>query len=204
MKLLCHRGLWTDPEAKNSRAAIEDAAHSGYGTETDVRDLSGRLVISHDPPRGGELPLDAVLKVYDDRDLTLALNIKADGLCQMVSESLASCQIPWFAFDMSVPEMVRYAAQGVPFFTRHSDREPDPILYEAAEGVWLDGFETDWYDDSFIKNHLSNGKSVCVVSPELHGRDPSAVWKMMKKFRNAPGLMLCTDYIDRAKEVIEI
>lgn len=204
MKLLCHRGFWTDPDAKNSLEAIEFGANSGYGTETDIRDCCGQLVIAHDPSRGGELSLDAVLRAYDGRDLILALNIKADGLGLMVGEALASYEIPWFAFDMSVPEMVRYANANIPFFTRHSDHEREPVLYEKASGVWLDAFETDWYDESTVRRHLANRKSVCVVSPELHGREPSAVWKMMKTFRDAPNVMLCTDYIAAAKEVIEI
>src|SRR5438309_53835 len=63
MLVLAHRGWWSDPQDRNTRAAFAKAFAAGYGIETDVRDSAGRLVISHDPPFVGEdlMSFDALL-----------------------------------------------------------------------------------------------------------------------------------------------
>ena len=48
--ILAHRGLWFCEEEKNSSNALFKALDLGFGIETDVRDLCGELIISHDPP----------------------------------------------------------------------------------------------------------------------------------------------------------
>ena len=47
--ILAHRGLWQNVAAKNSISSIKLALVNGFGLETDIRDLDGELVISHDP-----------------------------------------------------------------------------------------------------------------------------------------------------------
>jgi hypothetical protein len=88
-------------------------------------------------------------------------------------------------------------------FTRHSDVEPEPLLYDACEGVWLDAFRDDWYDHEVISNHLARGRRVCIVSPELHGRDPQRVWSEIgRRFSGETGVMLCTDWPARAAKAV--
>jgi len=195
MKILAHRGYWLRPEEKNSLAAFDRARVHGFGLETDVRDLRGRLVISHDPPAGGEPMLERLLAMYRGSDLVLAINIKADGLSAPLQGALDAAGVRWFAFDMSGPETMRYLQRGAPTFTRHSDVEPAPIFYSEAQGVWLDGMRGDWFTPDVIDAHLERGKQVCVVSPELHGRDPEHVWAWLATTRYAQcdALYVCTD-----------
>ena len=82
MIVLAHRGWWRTKEEENSSVAIERALAEGFGVETDLRDLAGRVVVSHDPPRGGELAFEALLAIADRHPGSgpLALNVKADGL----------------------------------------------------------------------------------------------------------------------------
>ncbi|WEK40944.1 MAG: hypothetical protein P0Y50_04870 [Candidatus Brevundimonas colombiensis] len=202
MLILSHRGYWREAEEKNAWVAFERTVSSGYGTETDVRDLNGELVVSHDPPMAGARRWVEVVALFRDSGLPLAVNIKADGLSSMLAEAFADSGIDWFAFDMSGPETVRYARAGLPFFTRHSDIEPEPALYAEANGVWLDAFTGhDWITPSVIQTHLDNGKRVCLVSPELHGRAPDPFWSMIEPLAAVgnDALMLCTDTPDDAK-----
>ena len=56
--------------------------------------------------------------------------------------------------------------------------------------------------EKFILKHLANGKKVCVVSPELHGRHFEDEWKDYKKIEQRIGagkLMICTDYSEKAR-----
>ena len=64
MIILAHRGVWQNPVEKNSAAALRRALENGFGVETDIRDLDGQLVISHDPPRAGAMRLADFLDAY--------------------------------------------------------------------------------------------------------------------------------------------
>ena len=193
MIVLSHRGFWRSAEEKNTEVAFERTVACGFGTETDVRDRAGRLVVSHDPAGDQALDWDGLLGRFDAKGLPLAVNIKADGLSEALRTAFEGRDIDWFAFDMSGPETLRYARAGLPYFTRHSDIEPAPILYAEAAGIWLDSFGDFWFDEDTIQRHLDAGKRVCVVSCELHGRDPSRLWDRLEPLKATGSLMLCTD-----------
>lgn len=202
MRILSHRGYWIAAGEKNTPAAFARSAEAGFGTETDVRDRNGRLVISHDPASEDSLEIDQMLAAFRSKRLPLAINIKADGLSGLLLEKMSGCDIEWFAFDMSGPELHRYLAAGLPCYTRQSDIEPEPICYERCLGVWLDSFAgPEWFDASVISAHLDAGKRVCVVSSELHGRSHAPLWRMLKEsgVSNRDGLDLCTDIPEDAQ-----
>jgi len=206
LQILAHRGNWKIPAEKNSLAALTLALRQGFGLETDVRDLAGELVVSHDPPLPGALPLRTLCEEYRacNANGTLALNIKADGLAQPLRLMLAEYGIQnYFVFDMSVPDMLAYARDEMPFFTRVSELETVPVLLERASGIWLDAFHSDWYDSAPIRDYLAAGKQVCVVSPELHRRPKDDVWRMLRMAGDSDGqLLCCTDFPEQLREWI--
>src|SRR5262245_37033876 len=113
MRIITHRGFWLTPAEQNSMTAFERAFEAGFGAEIDVRDLAEQLVVSHDPPANGTLPLADVLEVHAaaGRPGELAMNVKADGLCAWLEATMA--QTPrWTAFDMSLPDTLQYARAG--------------------------------------------------------------------------------------------
>jgi hypothetical protein len=195
MDILSHRGYWRAPDEKNGAIAFARSFDLGFGTETDVRDHAGELVIAHDMPNGTELKLTQVLDLLGERDLPLALNIKADGLGPLIVQAMAGRpQTRWFTFDMSGPELIRQQRLAMPVFTRRSEYEREAVLYDQVEGVWLDAFEGLWFTAKDIVAMLDNGKRVCVVSPELHGRDPQPLWSMLRRAGlYDSGIMVCTD-----------
>lgn len=106
MEIISHRGYWHHKSERNLPVAFERSFDLGFGTETDVRDCSGRLLISHDMPTGKEITLDDLLDIMAGRNLPLAINIKADGLAQAVTDTFAKHgHTNWFVFDMAVPDM---------------------------------------------------------------------------------------------------
>lgn len=196
MEVLSHRGYWKTPQEKNQRVAFERSFDLGFGTETDVRDHCGRLVIAHDMPTGDEMSLADMLDILGERDLPLALNIKADGLGPALQAEMVRRPhlTRWFTFDMSGPELIRQHRDGLPAFTRLSDHEPFPILGDQVRGVWLDAFDGDWFAPADIRAILDRGQTVCLVSPELHGREPDGVWdRLAKAGLHDTSLMVCTD-----------
>jgi len=208
IELIAHRGLWEERACRNSRESFLRAWAAGYGVETDVRDLAGSLVISHDMPRGGEQPFEQFLDDYvaAGRVGTLALNIKSDGLAGSVQEACMARGIDtYFCFDMSIPDARAYLQRGMPVFGRLSELESPSAFTRSCAGIWLDAFDSCWFDGQVLRSLRAEGRDVCVVSPELHGRVPKQLWNMLRaevtrattQERAAaarPGrLMLCTD-----------
>ena len=201
MKILSHRGFWQEADERNTLAAFARSLSHGFGLETDVRDHEGRLVISHDVPTGDALDFHQVLQLFHDKHLPLALNIKADGLADLVNEAMTSYHIDnWFAFDMSIPDMRSCLDRKLPVFARASEVEKDPPWIEEVVGIWFDSFAGDNYDAGRITEYLGDGKQVCIVSPELHKRPWQSVWRSIEALSAHAELMLCTDYPQQARQ----
>lgn len=189
---------------KNTITAIERSFLSGFGTETDIRDYGGELVISHDIADVSSLLFGSLVNSYLEfgDNLPLALNIKSDGLQALLRQFLEHYGIKnYFVFDMSVPDMIGYCRAGLNFATRESEYETHPVLYQDAAYVWMDMFISDWIEESHIERHLSCGKKICIVSPDLHGRPPKGFWERIALFACTRGedVMLCTDYPEEAR-----
>ncbi len=198
MKILSHRGHWLTRGERNAPVAFSRSFEGGFGTELDLRDMAGRLVVAHDPPLPGALPAEDLFALHRDAgpSLPLALNIKADGLQTSLGELLERFGVrDAFVFDMSVPDTIQWLATGTPVFVRHSDVEDPPVLLDRAAGIWLDGFRSDWWDADVIRRHLDAGRRVCAVSPELHGREHRRVWDLLAAAGDdMETVMLCTDH----------
>jgi hypothetical protein len=203
--IVSHRGLWTTREQRNSLAAIEAGFERGFGLETDIRDCRGELLVSHDPPTGDELTLAELLAARARAEAgPLALNVKADGLQAAIETALSAAGDPeYFVFDMSIPDTLAYRRAGLRYFTRQSEYEPEPALYAEASGVWLDCFETAWFECELIAGHLAADKQVCVVSPELHGREHRRDWERWSAWDvfDSSDVLLCTDLPIQASTV---
>lgn len=204
MKIISHRGYWLSASEKNKTTAFERSFELGFGTETDIRDCLGQLVISHDVPSHNEQSLEGFLASAScfatiKKPLTLALNIKADGLVALLAKLLPRYpQLDCFVFDMAVPDMRQYLAVGIPVFTRMSEVERVPSFLDQATGVWLDAFEGEWYSNETIEDLLRAGKRVCIVSSELHGRPHLAQWRQLNDLTQTNQIILCTDKPEEA------
>lgn len=208
MEILSHRGYWKNEGEKNTKIAFERSFQLGFGTETDIRDLNGELVISHDPPTIDcqYLTVADFFKLYNicGYGLQLALNIKSDGLQRKLMQLIIDFNITnYFVFDMSIPDTIGFFKTNTKIFTRQSEYEINPAFYTQVDGIWLDEFNEHWIDDDVIKKHIKNGKKVCIVSPELHGREYDLVWKKYKSIFLADSenrISICTDLPEIAKK----
>lgn len=207
MEFLAHRGLWKEREERNTPEALFKALDAGYGLETDVRDLGGRLVVSHDMPSAeSALGLEALFAYYakGGHSSTLALNIKADGLHKPLRKLLSEYGVRnYFVFDMSVPDTLGYLDGGFRVFIRKSELESHPELEKGACGVWLDELTRPWLDERALALEVAKTGGLCIVSGELHGRPNAAQWGLIRealaKGAAADGLMLCTDLPTQAE-----
>jgi len=193
---------------KNTLRAFERCFKLGLGTETDIRDYCGELVISHDIANRDNISVRNCLELYNNFNCTgtLALNIKADGLQEKLKELLNEYSIKnYFVFDMSIPDTIGYINSEIPFFSRQSEFEPIPSFYEECTGIWLDAFEGNWYGAGLIHNHLKKGKQVAIVSPDLHKHDPLPFWEYLRKekIHHIEDVIICTDLPEDAQAFFE-
>ena len=206
MIILAHRGIWNSPAEKNSATAIQHACDAGYGLEFDIRDSGRNLVVSHDIPADRVLPLNEVGATLQSFKSTIAFNIKSDGLTSKLKSFLDLLKIQnYFCFDMSIPETYSYHCKGINFFTHISDIQSNPVLIDSplCKGIWLDSFHSIWYDLEILL-HFQKQYCLpfCFVSEDLHGRDNSFQWSLLRKFNKKSGFdnLLCTDLPKQAND----
>ena len=200
MKIISHRGLWRTVNEQNSLTAFSKSFSHGFGIELDVRDFNNEILISHDMPSENALKLTDLIKDHKIANNILAVNVKSDGILEMVQKILNKINCEWYFFDMTLPETVICHKKNFPFFLRVSEYEKINDLINKANGIWLDSFISTWYDDNDIKYFLNLNKKLCIVSSELHGRDHQEQWNMISKFKSNENISICTDYPIKAQE----
>lgn len=206
MKIISHRGFWLDVSEKNKKTAFERSFQLGYGTETDIRDYLGELVISHDVANSECININDFFNLINTnatKPLIFALNIKSDGLCELLNQAISSAKFKYkhefFVFDMSVPDLNIYIKNSnLKVFTRMSEVEKEPAWKKDADGIWLDSFGECWFDYTLLNDLLNEKKQVCVVSPELHNRDYLDFWENIKRLSYNENLIICTDKLSDA------
>lgn len=195
MEIIAHRGFWKENREKNTSTAFQRAIEHGFGIETDIRDFKGELVISHDPPIGGELQLEQFINQLSLTKSTIALNIKSDGLSNKLASLVPKNQPSnFFVFDMSGPEYFRYRQLGMRTFDRRSEFELGFNTGEKPDGIWLDAFEKDISMIEWLNSGKGAGSKIVVVSPELHGRPHLDFWNELKGVDQIGDISICTDF----------
>lgn len=196
--IIAHRGFWLKVSEQNTKAAFKRALSYGFGIETDLRDRNQSIVISHDMSTSENMKIEEFFALcHAAPDVTLALNVKADGL-QKTLKTITPTNFHFY-FDMSVPDMLGYLERNMNVYTRYSNIESEPALIDKCKGVWLDNFKDEKLDEVALKTYLKLGKYVVLVSPELHKRDKLEYWNQLKSFLNDNMIYktkvgLCTDY----------
>lgn len=210
MEILCHRGWPLTADDALRPAAFIRAFEQGFGVELDIRDHDAELVISHDVAQADAMSLRELFTLYrhyfptNHKAPTLALNIKSSELQQGLNQLVEEFDMHHhFLFDMAIPDHLKYLNQtNLTCFTRQSDIEATPILYQRSHGVWLDEMQGPWLSQDVLMQHLAQHKPIAIVSPELHQRPHMDRWHDLRRWLNdlpstAP-IMLCTDYPEQA------
>ncbi len=131
MIVLSHRGYWKDTFEKNKIISFERSFSLGFGTETDIRDYKGKLVVSHDIADEFCISVKNFFEIYNkyDNKIPLALNIKSDGLQTKLKQLLEEYKITnYFVFDMSIPDGLGYLRENIKSFTRESEYRKNTFI----------------------------------------------------------------------------
>lgn len=164
MKLIAHR--------RNTLAEL-NATPIHYGVEVDIRSYGDKLVIHHDPFVQGE-SFEAWLAAY--RHATLILNVKEEGLEARLIALIQRFGIEdYFFLDQSFPFLIKYSRLGEHrCAVRVSEFESIQTALTLAgkvTWVWIDCFTQFPLSHDDAKTLQEVGFKLCLVSPELQGRD---------------------------------
>lgn len=165
MKLIAHR--------RNTLVQLNETPLK-YGVEVDIRSHGDRLIIHHDPFVDGE-SFEAWLAAY--RHGTLILNVKEEGLEPRLIGLMQRAGIEdYFFLDQSFPFLIKYSRLGVyRCAVRVSEFESIQTALTLAgkvDWVWVDCFTRFPLSHDDAKKLQGAGFRLCLVSPELQGRDP--------------------------------
>ena len=164
MKIISHR--------RNTVSELL-ATDTKYGVEVDIRSDGDRLITHHDPFVTGE-SFHEWINAYQHG--TLILNVKEEGLesrliALMQSQGIAD----YFFLDQSFPFLVKWSKAGehrcAVRVSEFESIETALTLSGKVDWVWVDCFTKFPLSDDDAVRLRNAGFKLCLVSPELQGRD---------------------------------
>jgi len=165
MKLIAHR--------RNTVAELQ-ATDVKYGVEVDIRSVGQQLIMHHDPFVAGDEPFDEWLNAYQHG--TLILNVKEEGLeAGLIALMEAKGIDDYFFLDQSFPFLVKWARAGerrcAVRVSEFESIETALALAGKVDWVWVDCFTRFPLIHKEAQRLKLAGFKLCLVSPELQGRD---------------------------------
>ncbi|MDC0345974.1 hypothetical protein OAM99_04805 [Planktomarina sp.] len=163
------------------------ATNPNYGVEVDIRSDRQNLIVHHDPFSNGEL-FNTWLESYQHG--TLILNVKEEALESYLIDLMSEREITnYFFLDQTFPFLIKWsAASKQRCAVRVSEFESIDTamaLKGMARWIWVDCFTKFPLNKCDTDDLKKAGFKLCLVSPELQGRDPdieiSALVKMLTK-----------------------
>jgi len=164
MQIIAHR--------KNTIAELSQTP-SRFGIEVDIRSWGEGLTIHHDPFVKGE-DFTEWLKHYQHQ--LLILNVKEEGLEARLIELMKEHRIVnYFFLDQSFPFLIKWAKLGEKrLAVRVSEYENINTalsLKDQVNWIWVDCFTYFPLKESTAKQLKEANFKLCLVSPELQGRN---------------------------------
>jgi hypothetical protein len=167
------------------------------GIEVDIRSKGNQVIMNHDPFQDGE-DFEDWLTEYQHG--ILILNVKEEGLEDKLIEIMESKGIKdYFFLDQSFPFLVKWAKAGehrcAVRVSEFESIETALTLSGKVDWVWVDcftHFPLTYKDAQRLKNA---GFKLCLVSPELQGRDPDIEIPLMANLLNERNIVaeaVCT------------
>ena len=150
-----------------------NATPKKYGIEVDIRSYGEQLVIHHDPFIMGELFEDWI-SAYQHK--TLILNIKEEGLeAQLIKLMEIHGISDYFFLDQSFPFLIKWSKAGehrcAVRVSEFESIETALTLSGKVDWVWVDCFTHFPLTLNDAQKLKEAGFKLCLVSPELQGRD---------------------------------
>lgn len=168
-----------------------------FGVELDLRDYKDKIILHHDPFIKGD-DFEEYLKHY--RHGTMILNIKSERIEHRVLELINKYNIKkYFFLDSSFPMIYLLSKNGEKNIAlRYSQFEGIDTIQNMKgkiDWIWIDCFTKLPINNEVYKKLKSMGYKLCLVSPELQGRqDDILEFKEYIKKENIIFDAICTKH----------
>jgi hypothetical protein len=170
-----------------------------YGVEIDIRSSGSQLILQHDPFVNGENFIDWISHYGHG---TLILNLKEEGLESNLIDIMSAYGIEnYFFLDQSFPFLLKFSevCQGRAAVRVSEFESIDTAIRLAGKikWVWIDCFSKFPLGIEHIKELKLLGYKLCLVSPELHGRNTTdEIVMLMNSFTKSNIFFdaVCTKY----------
>ena len=161
-----------------------------FGIEVDIRSWEKELTIHHDPFAQGE-DFKEWLKHYQHQ--ILILNVKEEGLEAQLIELMKEHNISnYFFLDQSFPFLVKWAKLGEKrLAVRVSEYESINTalsLKDKVDWIWVDCFTHFPLSSEEAKQLKQANFKLCLVSPELQGRNAESEIPALKELLGTLGI----------------
>lgn len=199
MKLISHR--------RNTKQELNSTPKK-FGVEVDIRSYGEDLIIHHDPFVMGE-KFEDWLNVYEHG--TLILNVKEEGLESRLIDLMKLHDIDdYFFLDQSFPFLVKWSTLGehrcAVRFSEFESIQTVLALEGKVDWVWVDCFTRFPLNLKQAEQLNKSGFKLCIVSPELQGRDALIEIPALSQFLSENSICVdavCTKRPDIWEELIE-
>ena len=178
------------------RVNILDFKEDCDGVECDIRD---GLVMTHDHVGTG-VHFSEYIKTYPYK--FIILNVKCEGLEKELLKYLPE-DLEYFFLDSSFPTIVKLGNPNMAVrFSEYERMDTLRTMKRRVKWVWVDLFHSFHFKTEEFDEMKQMGYSICLVSPELHGRfDEVKPYAEYIKKNNITPDAVCTKCIDLWKEV---
>ena len=169
----------------NKSFDLKKTSHD-FGVEVDIRSNGKNLIIHHDPFKEGE-KFEDWLNYYNHK--TLILNVKEEGLEERLIKLMVKAKIEdYFFLDQSFPFLLKYSANSKGRSAiRFSEFESIQTVYKLntiCNWVWIDCFSKIPITRKQFNKLKELNFRICIVSPELQGKNPNIEILKMKNLLN--------------------
>jgi hypothetical protein len=184
---------------RRNTAAELDATPPTLGVEVDIRTRHNNLIVHHDAFAEGEM-FESWLDHY--RHGLLILNVKEEGLEERLGDLMAQRGIEHFFFlDQSFPFLLKTAARGqrrcAVRVSEFESIETALSLSGRVDWVWVDCFTHFPLTYAETQRLVAAGFRLCLVSPELQGRDAAVGIPALRTLLSSEGILadaVCTKF----------
>jgi len=172
------------------------------GAEIDLRLSFGEIVLAHDPFTEGS-GFKEWLENFNGE--LLVLNVKEMGLEDHIVKIMKQMKpnLEYFFLDLVTPYIVSSVKKGFACASRFSEYEPLNLFLDLeSTWLWVDSFSGTWdHIDAFSDFPTIKQKKICLVSPELQGRELLTTFEyeiVLEKFKKNHCKIeaVCTKYPD--------
>jgi hypothetical protein len=175
---------------RNTAEQLRDTAPD-LGVEVDIRSCGERLIVHHDAFVDGE-DFETWLKAYRHR--LLILNVKEEGLEDRLIALMDAHGIEdYFFLDQSFPFLIRTARRGesrcAVRVSEFESIDTAMTLAGTVRWIWVDCFTRFPLDGAQAARLRNAGFKLCLVSPELQGRDAGTEIPALRELLRREGIV---------------